>query len=75
MGVRKFRSVEAMPGPSRRSPLDPENLRLALGLAALAHGLYPLWTPAGVRKFRSWDEALESRASRAREQRRAARKV
>ena len=72
MGVRKFRSVEEMPGPSRRPPLDPENLRLALGLASLAHGLYPLRTQAGVRKFRSWDEALESRASRARAQRRAA---
>jgi hypothetical protein len=74
MGVRKFRSVEEMPGPSRRAALDPENLRLALGLAGLGHGLYPLWTPAGVRKFRSWDEALESRAARARAQRRAARK-
>jgi hypothetical protein len=74
MGVRKFRSVEEMPGPSRRAPLDPENLRLALGLAALAHGLSPLSNPAGVRKFRSWDEALESRASRMREQRRATRK-
>lgn len=75
MGVRKFRSVEEMPGPSRRPPLDPENLRLALGLASLAHGLYPLWTQAGVRKFRSWDEALQSRTARARAQRRAAPKT
>jgi len=66
MGVRKFRSVEEMPGPSRRTPLDPENLRLALGLATLAHGLHPLRLEAGVRKFRSWDEALESRAARVR---------
>ena len=72
MGVRKFRSVEEMPGPSRRPPLDPENLRLAFGLASLAHGLYPLRTEAGVRKFRSWDEALESRASKARTRRRTA---
>jgi hypothetical protein len=72
MGVRKFRSVEDMPGPSRRTPLDPENLRLAFGLASLAHGLYPLRIQAGVLKFRSWDEALESRASRERAQRRAA---
>ena len=70
MGVRKFRSVEEMPGPPRRPPLDPENLRLAFGLASLAHGLHPLRTEAGVRKFRSWDEALESRASRARTRRR-----
>jgi len=72
MGVRKFRSVEEMPGPPRRPPLDPENLRLAFGLASLAHGLYPLRTEAGVRKFRSWDEALESRASKARTRRRTA---
>jgi hypothetical protein len=70
MGVRKFRSVEEMPGPPRRPPLDPENLRLAFGLASLAHGLSPLQTEAGVHKFRSWDEALESRASRARTRRR-----
>ena len=72
MGVRKFRSVAEMPGPPRRPPLDPENLRLAFGLASLAHGLHPLQTEAGVRKFRSWDEALESRASRARGRRRTA---
>jgi hypothetical protein len=71
MGVRKFRSVEEMPGPPRRPPLDPENLRLAFGLASLAHGFYPLRTQAGVRKFRSWEEALESRASGARARRRA----
>jgi hypothetical protein len=70
MGVRKFRSVEEMPGPPRRPPLDPENLRLAFGLASLAHGLNPQRTEAGVRKFRSWDEALESRAARARARRR-----
>ena len=73
MGVRKFRSVEEMPGPPRRPPLDPENLRIALGLASLAHGLHPLRTQSGVRKFRSWDEALESRASRERALRKAAR--
>lgn len=65
MGVRKFRSVEEIPGPPRRSPLDPENLRLAFGLASVAHGLHPVRRRPGVRKFRSWDEALESRASRA----------
>jgi hypothetical protein len=75
MGVRKFRSVEEMPGPSRRPPLDPENLRLAFGLRSLADGLHPVSYQAGVRKFRSWDEALDSRASRARAQRRAAAKT
>jgi hypothetical protein len=75
MGLRKFRSVEEMPGPPRRPPLEPENLRLALGLASLAHGLYPVRSPAGVRKFRSWDEALESRASSAGRRRRATAKT
>jgi len=73
MGVRKFRSAEEMPGPLPRAPLDPENLRLALGLSALAHGLHPVRTAAGVRKFRSWDEALASRPPRTRPQRTASR--
>jgi hypothetical protein len=67
MGVRKFRSVEEMPGPPRRSPLDPENLRLAFGLASVAQGLRPVRQRPGVRKFRSWDEALESRGARVRD--------
>ena len=50
-GVRRFRSAQEMPGLSRRPPLDPENIRLALGMAALAHGLRPLRMKAGVRKF------------------------
>jgi len=66
MGVRKFRSVEEMPPPPLRPPLDPENLRLALGLASLAHGLSPVRIQPGVRKFRSWNEALEGRAKRVR---------
>jgi hypothetical protein len=32
MPVRKFRSVEEMPGPPALPPLDPDNLRLALSL-------------------------------------------
>ena len=74
MGVKKFRSVEEMPGPSCLPRLDPENLRLALGLASLAHGLHPLWSPAGVRRFRSWAEALERRESSARADGREARR-
>ena len=70
MGVTKFRSVEAMPGPPRLPRLDPDNLRLALGLAALAHGLAPFEGQPGVRKFRSWDEALANRATGARAPRR-----
>ncbi len=70
MGVTRFRSVEEMPGPARLPRLDPDNLRLALGLAALAHGLAPFRGKPGVRKFRSWDEALADRAARGRARRR-----
>jgi hypothetical protein len=65
MGVRKFRSVEEMPGPPRRRPLDPENLRIAFGLAELAQGFHPVRLRPGVYKYASWDEALAARASRA----------
>lgn len=68
MGVRKFRSVADLSAPARLPPLDPGNLPMALGLATLAHGLAPRHAPAGVRKFRSWDEALERRADWARTQ-------
>ena len=63
MGVRKFRSVEEMPGPPRLPRLDPDNLRLAFGLSSLA-GLRPILLTPGVRKFRSWDELLPARDSR-----------
>lgn len=61
MGVRRFRSVEEMPGPAPRPRLAPENLVLALGLSSLAHGFRPIRAKPGVRRFRSWDEALQSR--------------
>jgi len=64
MGVRKFRSVEEMSGPPRRPALDPENLRIALGLASLAQGFRPIRRRPGVQKFRSWNEALASQAVR-----------
>ena len=57
MGVRKFRSVEDMPGPPPRPPLKGENLRLAIGLMDLAHRLHPRKRSPGVRKFRSFEEA------------------
>ena len=61
MGVRKFHSVEEMPGPSPLPRLDPENLRIACGLASLANGLSPARRTPGVRKFRSWNEALAAK--------------
>ena len=36
MPVRKFRSVAEMPGVQWRTPLDPDNLRLACELTQLA---------------------------------------
>ncbi len=65
MGVRKFRSVEQMPGPPARWPLDPENLRIAIGLMSLGHGLAGLQLEPGVRKFRTWDALLEWKAKTA----------
>lgn len=61
MGVRKFRSVEEMPGPAPREPLDPENLRIAFGLMDTTHRLAGVCRPPGVRKFRSWDDLLLAR--------------
>ncbi len=69
MTVRKYRSIQDMPGPARRPALDPENLRMAFGLSALAAGLSPLLYEPGVRKFRSWEAAIESRAQRVRKNR------
>jgi|GEM_PF-1327518 len=61
MGVRKFHSVAEMPGQKPLPRLDPENLRIACGLASLAHGLRPLRRKPGVRKFHSWNEALAAK--------------
>jgi hypothetical protein len=64
MGVRKFHSVEEMPSPPQRPPLDPENLRIAFGLAEVAQGFHPLCLKPGVYKYTSWDAALAARAAR-----------
>jgi hypothetical protein len=61
MGVRRFRSVNEMPGPRLGKRLDPENLRQAFGLSSLAHGLSPRRPPPGVNKYRSWNDALLAR--------------
>ena len=61
MGVRKFHSVEDMPGPPRLPRLDPENLRIACGLSSMAFGLRPARRTPGVRKFGSWDELLAAK--------------
>jgi hypothetical protein len=64
MGVRKFRSVAEMPGPAPLPPLDPENLRLAVGLMDVALGLSRFSLRPGVRKFRSLEEADACRRAR-----------
>ena len=50
MPVRKFRSVTEMPGVKWRTPLDPDNLRLACELSQLAYWLHPMKHVPGVRK-------------------------
>ncbi len=57
MPVRKYRSVEDMPGARPLRPLDPENLRIACELSELAYALHPWSFEPGVRKFRSVEEA------------------
>lgn len=66
MGVRKFRSVADMPGPEPRPPRDPENLKIAFGLIGLTLRLAGAVHEPGVRRFRSWDEALAWHADRER---------
>ncbi len=61
MPVRKYRSVEDMPGVRPLPPLDPENLRVACELSELAWALHPWKFEPGVRKFRSVEEAFEHR--------------
>lgn len=61
MAVRKYRSVEEMPGPAPREPWDPENLRIAFDLMETTHRLAGLRRRPGVRKFRSWNELLLAR--------------
>ena len=60
MPVHKFRSVADMPGLKKRTPLDPDNLRLACELTQLAYWLHPMKHVPGVRKYRSLEEAWEA---------------
>lgn len=57
MASANFIWYQDVPGPPPLRRLDPENLRVALGLSSLANGLRPPGLRVGVRKFHSWAEA------------------
>ena len=61
MPLRKYRSVEEMPAPAWREPLDPQNLRVAGDLSALATRLRPRRFPPGLHKYRSAADAARRR--------------
>jgi hypothetical protein len=61
MPLKKYRSVEEMPSPRWSEPLDPDNLRRAGDVSALAARLHPRRFPAGLHKYRSIEEASEAR--------------
>jgi len=66
--VRKYRSAEEMPGVPPRTPLDPDNLRIACELTELAYALHPWHFEPGVYKFRTIEEANRHRQERERRQ-------
>lgn len=68
MPVRKYRSVAEMPDGRPRTPLDPDNLRVACELSELAFALRPWRLEPGVTKFRSMEAANRHRAARERRQ-------
>lgn len=74
MGVRKFRSVEEMPGPPVLRPLDPDNLRLAFRLMDLARGLSPIPYVPGVHRYASAGAMRRARSRREAEAARARRR-
>lgn len=63
MPVRKFRSIEDMPGPPALPPLAPDNLREAFSMMDLAYRLFPWSYPPGVHKYRSIDAANAARGA------------
>ena len=62
MSVKKFRSVDHMPGPPPLDPLDPDNFVRFFEVIALAEQLCPFtrYEP-GIKKFRSAEQAFMSR--------------
>ena len=56
MPVRKFRSVEDMPGPARHLPGDPALYRTIAGVWTFGARANPRRFPPGVHRYRSIDE-------------------
>lgn len=62
MGVKKYRSVDLMPGPPPLPPLEPDNFVRFFEVIALAEQISPfLGYKPGIRKFRSAEQAYMSR--------------
>jgi hypothetical protein len=61
MPVRRFRSVEEMTAPLRVPPLEGAGLRSAVGLSRICLTLDGRRRPAGVHKYRSAEDAWQSR--------------
>lgn len=57
MPVRKYRRVEEMQEPLPGRPLDWQNLEQAFELMDLTTRLFPVRYPAGVRRFRTLEDA------------------
>ncbi len=53
MPVKKYRSVQEMPRAPFRTPLAPDNIRIACELSETARALHPRLLQAGLKKFRS----------------------
>ena len=56
MPVRKFRSVEEMPGPARYLPGDPALFRAIAGVWTFGARANPRRFPPGVHRYHSIDE-------------------
>lgn len=61
MPLEKYRSVDGMRSPRWSDPMDPDNLRRAGDVSALAARLHPRRFPAGLHKYRSTEEASKAR--------------
>jgi hypothetical protein len=61
MALRRYRSIEEMPGPPPLGACDPANLRAAIEVSAVCYALNPWRFPPGVHKHASVAEAASER--------------